>query len=287
MGLGSDEDVLARVGALQTVTWKVLVDEDAWDFTANDESRVDEAIEFAPGRGIYVTIAYERSSYVAILLRNQKAQRDGAGFQHMPLLLTRMPSSLRDTFTEFLESSFDARTSVLHLGRSHLPSTLESYVQNCLAGEDDEDASLEERSGMLKRILKDVQVVVGFDLPSGNTPLKTIDIVIARDDLPRFIQSGSKIHTKLLAKEEPKRPFMDALTLYVHTHLALNLKHEDVNILRVACGAFVLGAEGKVKLTEPTASGAEYVQGRATTILIDELVQLAEGQVKSKAGEGR
>jgi Kinetochore complex Sim4 subunit Fta1 len=288
VGLGSDEDVLARIGALQAVTWKVLVEEDAWDITANDESRVDDPIVFSPGKGIYVTVAYEKATYVAILLRNQKAPRDGPpGFQHMPLLLTRMPSSLRDTFTEFLESSFDARISVLRLGRSHLPSTLESYVQNCLGGEDDEDASLEERNGTLKRILKDVQVVVGFDLPSGNTPLKTIDIFIARDDLPRLLQSGSKIHTKVLAKEEPKRPFMDALTLYVHTHLALNLRHEDVNILRVACGAFVLGAEGKVKLTEPIASGAENIQGHATAILIDELIRLAEGQIMSKAGEGR
>lgn len=287
VGLGSDEDVLARVGALQTVTWKVLVGEDAWDSTAGDETHVDETEDFAPGRGIYITVVYERACYMAILLRSQREHRDGSerGFQRFPLLLTRMPGSLRETFTEFLESSFDARISVLRIGRSYLPSTLESYVRNCLVGEDGGDMSVEESSGTLKRILKDVQVVIGFDLPSGSTSLKTIDIVIAREDLPRLLQSGSKIPKKQLAKEGPKMPFMDALTLYVDAHLALNLGHEDVNILRVACGAFVLGAEGKVKLTEPIASDADKVQAHATSILIDDLIELAEGQGMSEVGD--
>jgi hypothetical protein len=288
VGLGSDEDVLARVGALQTVSWKILAREDAWDSNAAaDDSQMDEAIEFAPGRGVYVNITYERASYVAILLRGKKAYPDGEGhgFERFPLLLTRMPGSLRDTFTEFLESSFDARVSPLRMGWPYLPSALESYVRSCLVGEDGEETSLEEGSATLKKILKDVQVVIGFDLPSGNASLKTIDIIIARDDLPRFLQRGSKIPKTSTAKD--KMPFMDALTLYVHTHLALNLKHEDVNILRVACGAFVLGAEGKAKLTEPTRIDEDNVQSRATEALVDDLVQLAEGAVMSKVGNPR
>jgi hypothetical protein len=285
VGLGSDEDVLARVGALQTVIWKILVRDDAWDSNAAaDESQMDETIEFAPGRGVYVNITYERASYVAILLRGKKAYPDGEGhgFERFPLLLTRMPGSLRDTFTEFLESSFDARVSPLRMGRSYLPSALESYVRSCLVGEDGEETSLEEGSATLKRILKDVQVVIGFDLPSGNASLKTIDMIIARDDLPRFLQRGSKIPQTPAAKD--KMPFMDALTLYMHTHLALNLRHEDVNILRVACGAFVLGAEGKAKLTEPIGIDEDIVQSRATEALVDDLIQLAEGLVMSKVG---
>lgn len=289
MGLGSDEDVLAHVGALQTVTWKILVLEDTWDSSATDEAQADETIEFAPGRGIYVNITYERANYVAILLRSKKAYPDGEGrgFERFPLLLTRMPGSLRETFTEFLESSFDARVSPLRIGRPYLPSIFESYVRSCLLGEDGEETSLEESSGTLKKILKDVQVVVGFDLPSGDAALKTVDIIVARDDLPRFLQRGSKIPKKPTAKDSPKMPFMEALTLYVHTHLALNLGHEDVNILRVACGAFVLGAEGKAKLTEPIEFDGDNAQGRATAILIDDLIQFAEGAVMSKAGDAR
>lgn len=289
MGLGSDEDVLAHVGALQTVTWKILVLEDTWDSSATDESQADETIEFAPGRGIYVNITYERANYVAILLRSKKAYPDGEGrgFERFPLLLTRMPGLLRETFTEFLESSFDARVSPLRIARSYLPSIFESYVRSCLVGEDGEETSLEESSGTLKKILKDVQIVIGFNLPSGNAALKTVDIIIARDDLPRFLQRGSKIPKKPTAKDSPKMPFMEALTLYVHTHLALSLGHEDVNILRVACGAFVLGAEGKAKLTEPIAFDGDNAQGHATAILIDDLIQLAEGAVMSKTGDVR
>jgi hypothetical protein len=289
VGLGSDEDVLARVGALQTVAWKVLVDDDSWDYAAGlDESQIDEAMELGPARGIYITVAYERATYVAILLRSKDTPRGGeqAGFQRFPLLLTRMPSSLRDTLTEFLQTSFDARISVLRLSQSYLPVTLESYVQSCLKGEDEEQLSPGEASDTLKKVLKDVQVVIGFDLPTGNASVKSVDIVIARDDLPQFIERGNKIQTGSMGEKEQKRPFMDALILYIHTHLALNFRHDSVNILRVACGAFVLGTEGKVKLTDPAASGVEIVQGRATTLLIERLIQLAERQGVFKVGNG-
>lgn len=288
VGLGADEDALARVGALQTVTWKVLVAEDAWDYAAGDDTQADESIEFGPGRGICVTITYEKANYVAILLRSQRVQKEEEpGFQRFPLLLTRMPGSLRETFTEFLENNFDARISVLRMGPLYIPSALELYVENCLVGEDDQETNHEENSDRLKRILKDVQVVIGFDLPSGSGSLKTIDIFIAREDLPRFLQRGGKIPKDPHAKEGQKMPFMDALTLYVHTHLALNLRHEDVKILRVACGAFVLGAEGKAKLTEPTSSDDDNVQSRATTSLIHDLIELAEGQGMLKTGDSR
>jgi hypothetical protein len=289
VGLGSDEDVLARVGALQTVTWKVLVDEDTWDTTAGNETQMDETLEFGAGRGLYVNITYERASYVAILLRSSGGEphEEGHGFQRFPLLLTRMPGSLREAFTEFLASTFDARISVLRMGRSYLPSTLESYVANCMVGEDGEAASLAESSGTLKRILKDVQVVVGFDLPSVSQSLKTIDVLIARDDLPQLLQRGSKIARKSGEKEDRKMPFLDALMMHVDTHLALDMRHESVRILRVACGAFVLGAEGKAKLTEPTTSDGDTVQSRATRILIDDLIELAEGRGMAKVGEDR
>lgn len=285
VGLGADEDALARVGALQTVTWKVLLGEDAWDSWAGDATQMDETMEFGPGRGLYINITYERATYSAILLRSQRGEpgADGAGFQWLPLMLTRMPGSLRETFAEFLASTFDARVSVLRMGPSYLPSTLESYVANCLLGEDGEVASFGESSGTLKKILKEVQVVIGFDLPSGNSSLKTVDIVIARDDLPRLVQRGSKIARKSGEKEGHKTPFMDALTMHVQTHLALDMRHEAVKILRVACGAFVLGAEGKAKLTEPTTSDGDSVQGRATTLLIDGLIELAEGPGLLKA----
>lgn len=281
VGLGSDEDVLARVGALQTVTWRVLVEEDSWDYTTGDESALDEITDSTSTRGLYLTIVYERATYMAVLLRSQgREEYEARGFHHYPLLLTRMPSTLRDTFTEFLESTFDARISVLRMNQLYLPLTLETYIENCLKGEDGEEVSFAENSGILKKILKEVQVVVGFRLPTDNASLKSIDIVIARDDLPRFIQSGNKVHfsSKAQTEEQRKMPFLDALTLYLHTHLALNLRSEDVIILRVACGAFVLGSEGKLKLTEPLISGAESAQGRATAMLVNGLIEHAEGQ---------
>jgi hypothetical protein len=53
--------------------------------------------------------------------------------------------------------------------------------------------------------------------------------------------------------------------------------HERVSILRIACGPFVLGAEGRVKLTTPSAMDAESVQRRATSRLVNGLVEIAKG----------
>jgi len=49
-------------------------------------------------------------------------------------------------------------------------------------------------------------------------------------------------------------PFTRAFSQYINTHLALSLTHPDIRISKVACGAFVLGAEGKVKIFPPIDS---------------------------------
>ncbi|PSS16529.1 hypothetical protein M430DRAFT_245404 [Amorphotheca resinae ATCC 22711] len=281
VGLGSDEDVLARVGALQTVTWRVLVDEEFWDGDVGDETQMEVV---GQGRGIHVVVSYEKARYAAFLLRGREERDIEEGFQRFPLLLTRMPGALRDTFTGFLASTFDTRVSALALGRGYLTSALESYITNCLVGEDGEAVELAESSQALRKILKDVQVVIGFDLPSVNQSLKTIDILIAREDLPRLVQSGKRIARN--GGEENPQPFTDALTSYVHTHLALDMRHESVKILKIACGSFVLGAEGKAKLTEPSISDGGDVQRRATGMLVEKLIELAKGGKMSTGIDG-
>jgi hypothetical protein len=280
VGLGTDEDVLARVGSLRTVTWRVLVDEDVWGTDTGDETQMEETtMGLGSGRGIHIQITYDKATYMAILLRDG-GEEAGDGFQLFPLLLTRMPASLRQTFTEYLASTFDARVSPLHLGQSYLASTLESYIFNCIGG-DGQVTVLAESSQDLKKILKDVQVVFGFDLPSVGRSLKNIDILIAREDVLRLVQSGKK-RARNGEEQEAAQPFMDALASYVQGHLAFNMRHESVKIVKIACGAFVLGAEGKAKLTDPSSPSGDDVQSRATRFLVDNMVELAKGWKMSK-----
>jgi hypothetical protein len=274
VGLGSDEDALARVGPLQTVTWRLLPEEDLWN--ANEESEVDNSIRNSDQQGILVTVTYEKATYVAMLLGGGQEVLRGDGFQYFPLLLTRMPGSLRDTFTDFLASTFDTRVSIMHLGREYMTKALEVYISDCSMDEDGELADMSQISRKLRNVIKDVQITVGFDLPSGGPSLKTIDFLVAREDLPKIVQIGRRV------EKDPahESPFMTALWNYVNAHLALDMRHERVKILKVACGAFVLGAEGKAKLTERVEG--DSVQSSATRKLVDGLIQMGRGGALTK-----
>jgi hypothetical protein len=292
VGLDPEDNVLARVGALQTVTWKLLLEEDAW--TAGDETELgydDTTVSLEMSRGILVTITYERMSYRAILLRARRegnydetvdsAREDEDGFQHFPLLLSKMPGPLRETFADFLATTFDARVSALRLSSSYLTDTFEKYLLDISVGEDGEVLELGERSRSLRNIIKETALYLGFDMPDGSVSLKTIDIQIAREDLPQMITKGNQIG----GQGAGDNPFFDALATYIKAHLALNMADERVKVVRIACGAFVLGAEGRIKITQPLSSAdGDSSQSRATRRLVNGLISAAGGEGLSKDG---
>jgi hypothetical protein len=181
--------------------------------------------------------------------------------------LTRMPASLRETLTDFLATTFDARVAILYLSGLHLTTTFEKYIMDCCMGEDGEQVDLMQSTRALYKVVKDVQVLIGFDLPTTSS-LQTIEFHISQEDIPRLIQTGKQATNK-------ESPFMDALSSFVKAHLALDIKHERVRILRIACGAFVLGAEGRSKFTEPP--DVDTLQTRSTWNLVDRLVGIAKG----------
>ena len=270
VGLGPEDDMLARVGALKSVTWQVLVEEDSWNM--NDGTTADTSMGLGAGKGILVQVSYEKMNYRALLLRvsghdESILEVEQEGFRHFPLLLTRMPASLREAFTDFLATTFDARVAALHLSGPNLTSTFEKYISDCCIGEDGEQADLVESSRTLRKVVRDVRVLIGFDFPTTNS-LRTIEFQIAQEDIPRLVQRGKKIGNQ-------ESPFMNALSSFVKAHLALNMEHERIQILRIACGAFVLGAEGRVKLTEPPE--IDTAQTRSTWSLVGGLFGIAKG----------
>lgn len=285
VGLGQEDDALARVGALQTVTWRLLPEEETW--SAEDETQMandDTTMSLAVCRGMIVTVTYEKMAYKAILLRDERGDYPDAsmvtvreetdGFQHFPLLLSRMPGSLREAFANFLMETFDTRISALQFSSKYLTDAFERYVADISMGEDGETLDMIERSRVLRNTIKETLVVVGFDIPGVSSTLKTIDINIAREDLPRMVARGKKIGRD----QNTDSPFFDALATYIQGHLALDLRNEKVKIMRVACGAFVLGAEGKVKLTYlPGGGDGESSRGAATRRLINGFIEQAVG----------
>jgi hypothetical protein len=287
VGLGPEDNVLARAGALQAVTWKLLPEEEAW--VAEDETELgndDTTISLAVNRGMLITVTYEKMAYRAILLRaRQEGKYDetmdstregGDGFQHFPLLLSKMPGPLRETFADYLSTTFDARVSALRLSSIYLTDRFEKYLADISIGEDGEVLDVAERSRSLRNIIKETAVYLGFDLPDAS--LKAIDIQIAREDLPRIITKGKQI-----GRTGGDNPFLGALTTYIKAHLALNMADERVRIVRIACGAFVLGGEGRVKISQPLSNAdGDGPQSRATRRLVNDLISVASGGALSK-----
>ena len=286
VGLGADDEILARVGALKTVRWNLLRNEEDWEPDA-DETQIngDETTIQERGHiGILAEIIYERSTYSAILLHDaeKQGQDEVAGFSNYPLLLTRMPAPLRETFLDFLAATFDTRASILKLPSQFLAETAEKYLANITSAETG-PLETEPATRFLRTIIKDILITLSFDVPGMTSSLKTMDITIPKDDSWRMIQSGRKLlqvvdgqmnnnNTKLT------RPFTRALKQHVDAHLGLKLDDPRVKISRVACGAFVLGTEGKIKLSVPTtASDDDDIQSKATKALLAGLLDLATG----------
>lgn len=278
VGLGAEDDTLARVGALQTVVWKIFKAESEWAVEDATEEALDESVsEATHNRGVIVEVNYEKANYTAILLRATSEDdidssithpsHEEAGFLRLPLLLTRMPLSLRETFIQYICRIFDTRVSALKLEGSNLTESFERYTLNSV----NEDSTDEERRSAIQKIIKEIQISVGFDIPGGSATLKTIEMHIAREDLPRMLARGNKI-------TKDGSPFMAALKSYIRAHLALDLSHEKVKIVKIACGAFVLG-EGRLKLTQPpSGENEEGGQYRATRQLLNGLVDIALGR---------
>ena len=288
----SEDNVMARVGALQTVTWKLLPDEDLW--TGADETQItgneDTTMSLAASRGMLVTITYEKAVYTAILLRDMQGDLDesmigvgldGHGFQSFPLLLTKMPAALRDPFTEFLATTFDARASILQLSSAYLTNALDQYLAYICVGEDGEPLDPLDSSRTLRTIIGSISAEVGFDVPRGSASLKTIEINVASEDVPRMISRGEKLG------DGREKPFMNALTAYVKAHLALDLSHEMVNIVGLHCQAFRLTAAGKARFNLPHVGvDGDSPQRRATKRLVNGLITAAKGGAMLAGSEG-
>ncbi|KAI9879837.1 MAG: hypothetical protein M1830_006860 [Pleopsidium flavum] len=265
VGLGDNDEGLERAGSLQGCRWTLLGHERAWA-ERNGGSGAPEAKGKGVNEvaGVLAVIQYEKNTYTAVMLRESRengAMMDG-GFSHLPLLMTRMPAPLRETFLDYLSSTFDTRPSPIKLSSAFLTSSLEHYLDDLTTGQD-----RLQFSANMKTIVKDIQVTLALSPPVAPL-LKNLDITISQDDILRFLSRGKRIRQQQPATDTAlsrKRklsslectdfaqpgPFTAALSHYMDAHLAMSLTHPDISISKIACGAFVLGAEGKVKIFAP------------------------------------
>ncbi|OBT68720.1 hypothetical protein VE03_01652 [Pseudogymnoascus sp. 23342-1-I1] len=267
IGLSLPEDAsLSRAGALRSVSMRPLRSPDNWAAVhaaaePDDTALLDRGGEGDGGWGVVIEIIYEKANYTAILLRDINATASvstvGEGeFTHLPLLLTRLPPPLRTTLLEFLATRFDTRASPLHLSSAFLKKALGGYIDALTAG-----------GGDVKSAVRDVVISLAFPGAEEGGELKSIDITIPRDDLTSFLERGRTTDISTAANEqEQEHPLWTALQIYTTTHLALSLSNPGVAVTKIACGAFVMAREGRVKISAPLGDGeregAEGVVGR-------------------------
>ena len=295
LDLGND-DALGKAGALLECNWILLGDEDSWADT-HPQKQGDQAdapiLESEDSRGVYIEVVYERSTYIAILLRTPSAfgLTDVDGFTHLPLLLSRMPVALRETLLDYLATNFDVGYSALTLSPLFLESSLEILLEQLSMDSDAEVNGLSSQEVI--NVIKDIQITLSFPPPTAPS-LRSLDISLSKDDVLRFIAQGQplmKAQSKNVQEQQPSAnrdwsessgknptgPFMCALSHHVRCYLALPMSHPGVRLSRIACGAFVLGAEGKVKIFRPSAGFDEtepsYI---ATQAFISRLVKRAK-----------
>lgn len=119
--------------------------------------------------------------------------------------------------------------------------------------------------------------------------IKAIDIIIPYAELRKFVRAGrayeaawkrsndedpldSRKRRHLAGnkdeegwawrqREQQPQPFMESLAQYVRSHLALDLFHPAVRIVKIACGGFVM-SEGRIKIFGvPPSRGGEDEDG--------------------------
>ena len=241
LGDGQDDDS-SRLGSLKHCRWSRLPD-------GEDGNNVAVTVDgYGVLDGIRIDIEYENGSYTALLLKDLKGRQSHSNTEYrLPLLLSRMTAPIRSILLDFLAFTFDARADSLRLNSEYIDGALDDFIEE-LSEDNEHD---------VEGTVKDVQLSIGFKMPI-QTSLRTVDVTIRREDVRGFLAYGrSRLLTDDPNIKSSRGPFTTALRDYFATNLAMNLDHSHVFISRMACGAFALGREGKVKLFQPPAIDEE------------------------------
>ncbi|KAK0622122.1 hypothetical protein DIS24_g11389 [Lasiodiplodia hormozganensis] len=248
-------------GILESCTWDLIGDEASWEKLHQQDAEAQEdeqpgdltdapSLDPSEARGVHVELRYQKASYTALLLRDPEDESVPApeGFTALPLLLVRMPAALRDSFTSYIASTFDARVAPMKLRSRFLSASLETILSHL-----DATASTSFSSASpLPSILSRLQLQLSFPTACPTAALRALDITLSRNDIPELLRRGTALLTANTNNNNITGPFTAALSHYLRTHLALDLAHPGVHISKIALPPLLaLSADGRLKLFSP------------------------------------
>lgn len=244
-----EDDSLSKTGVLNECTWQPISAQRSQNETSGRRTQA------APLSGILVTLQYENITYKAAILAKPESRASSrkSGSTLLPLLLTKFPNPLRQTFISFLSANFDAFCAPLRLPSTFLCKALETYI--------DELSGSQADSHHIEDVVKDLQLTLAFST-SIAPALRSLNISIARASLLDFLRNEPQ-RSKQKQKQKQHNPLIGNLTSYLETNLAMKLDldgtsndsvaRQHVRLSKIACAAFVLGTDGRMKLVVNTA----------------------------------
>jgi hypothetical protein len=160
-------------------------------------------------RALLIFMRYESVSCSALLL--PRGMHDGeeqpaavsVDFLHLPLLLLRMPASLKPFVIDWISSTFDCRISSLRLGTRTLVRCFESWLRD--VGAPSRGALAKDAVLTLEFFVQPTETkqsengqLVGDDAQDENSAeannalaIKSIDVIVPAADLGRFAQGAT------------------------------------------------------------------------------------------------
>ncbi|KAJ5135067.1 uncharacterized protein N7515_004345 [Penicillium bovifimosum] len=235
-----EDDALSKTGALRACQWQPI------RAPRNTVSISSQKPTFS---GVLITLQYENITYkVALLADTESTPNQRTGSTSLPLLLTRLPTGLRQTFLTFISTNFDTYCSPLRLPSSFLCAGLETYI-DALGSQGNSEAIAAD-------VIKELQLTLSLS-PSIAPALRSVNVSVTRSSLADFLRDQPGQSTSRTLESKLRSPLLPNLTSYLETHLAMNVDldgsssnqaaRKHVRLSKVACAAFVLG-EGRVKL---------------------------------------
>lgn len=267
----AEDDALSKTGALRNCLWQPLS-------TKSSRDETHAAVSFP---GILVTLEYENITYKASLLADPdpasgtNTQREGS--THLPLLLTKFPAPLRQTFITFLSANFDTYCASLRLPSSFLCTGLETFIDG-LRGSMTRPAANE----IVAEMIRELQLTLAFS-PSIAPALRSLNVSISRTTLTGFLRDEREGSQG--TQQKLRSPLIQNLTSYLESHLAMKLDldgsagnklaRQHVRLSKVACAAFVLGSDGRMKLVvDFELDGDESGQRSPALLASDSLLRM-------------
>ncbi|KAL5336104.1 kinetochore complex Sim4 subunit Fta1-domain-containing protein [Aspergillus crustosus] len=256
----------AAIGALQSCTWEPVSTLSFLNIRQDSQEK-----DQIPA-GLLITLTYETTIYKAALLapsnstdssqensksrKRTRASTSSSTSTYLPLLLTKLPKPLRESFLAFLSANFDAYISVLKISSAALCDVLEEYVSS-LTSTPTPASPTADTEGLIGDIIREMHLTLSFAPPIAPS-LKTLNVNIPRDTFGKFLR-GSESGLE----EGTGKSVLSGLSGYLRDHLALNiglpvpgpseksgssLVGARVRLTRVACTGFVVTGEGRVKV---------------------------------------